>query len=55
MTSTEMIAQWEEKELPMLKEKDFRGDAIRMAYNAFMDGCAYGYYKRKEELIELNP
>ena len=41
-TSTEMIAEWENNELPMLREKDFRGDAERMAYNAFMDGFAKG-------------
>ena len=42
-----MIAEWENNELPMLREKDFRGDAERMAYNAFMDGFAKGLgYKR---------
>jgi len=46
-TSTEMIAEWENNELPMLRDKDFRGDAERMAYNAFMDGFAKGLgYKR---------
>lgn len=46
-TSTEMIAEWENNELPMLREKDFRGDAERMAYNAFMDGFAKGLGYRK--------
>jgi len=47
-TSTEMIAEWENNELPMLREKDFRGDAERMAYNAFMDGFAKGLgYNKK--------
>lgn len=46
-TSTEMIAEWENTELPMLREKDFRGDAERMAYNAFMDGFAKGLGYRK--------
>lgn len=42
ISSTELIKQWEEKELPMLREKDFRGDAERMAYTAFGDGFAFG-------------
>jgi len=42
ISSTELIRQWEEKELPMLREKDFRGDAKRMAYTAFGDGFAFG-------------
>ena len=42
ISSTELIRQWEEKELPMLREKDFRGDAERMAYTAFGDGFAFG-------------
>lgn len=46
-TSTEMIAEWKNTELPMLREKDFRGDAERMAYNAFMDGFAKGLGYRK--------
>lgn len=46
-TSTEMIAKWENNELPMLREKDFRGDAERMAYNAFMDGLAEGLKYRR--------
>ena len=44
ISSTELIRQWEEKELPMLREKDFRGDAERMAYTAFGDGFAFGVY-----------
>ena len=46
-SSTEMIAEWENNELPMLREKDFRGDAERMAYNAFIDGFAKGLGYRK--------
>ena len=42
ISSTELIKQWEAKELPMLREKDFRGDAERMAYTAFGDGFAFG-------------
>ena len=44
ISSTELIRQWEEKELPMLRQKDFRGDAERMAYTAFGDGFAFGVY-----------
>ena len=44
ISSTELIKQWEEKELPMLREKDFRGDAERMAYTAFGDGFSFGVY-----------
>lgn len=47
ISSTELIRQWEEKELPMLREKDFRGDAERMAYTAFGDGFAFGVYVSK--------
>ena len=46
-TSTEMIAEWENNELPVLREKDFRGDAERMAYSAFMDGFAKGLGYKK--------
>ena len=44
ISSTELIRQWEVKELPMLREKDFRGDAERLAYTAFGDGFAFGVY-----------
>ena len=47
ISSTELIRQWEEKELPMLREKDFRGDAERMAYTAFGDGFSFGVYASK--------
>lgn len=47
ISSTELIKQWEEKELPMLRKKDFRGDAERMAYTAFGDGFAFGVYASK--------
>ena len=46
-SSTEMITEWETNELPMLREKDFRGDAERMAYNAFLDGFAKGLGYKK--------
>lgn len=39
--STELIAKWEETKA-MLKEKDFRGDPWRLAYNAFLEGFAKG-------------
>ena len=39
--STQLIAEWE-KEKAVLKQKDFRGDAERMAYNAFLDGLVKG-------------
>lgn len=39
--STQLIAEWE-KEKAVLEQKDFRGDAERMAYNAFLDGFAKG-------------
>ena len=41
-SSTELIRLWEDEVLPMLKEKDFRGDAQRMAYNAYLEGFARG-------------
>lgn len=50
--STELIEMWD-KEEAMLKEKDFRGDEWRLAYNAFMDGFARGtcvkFEKQKEQ------
>lgn len=39
--STQLIAEWE-KEKEVLEQKDFRGDAERMAYNAFLDGFVKG-------------
>lgn len=39
--STQLIAEWE-KEKEVLKQKDFRGNAERMAYNAFLDGFVKG-------------
>ena len=39
--STQLVAEWE-KEKAMLEQKDFRGDAERMAYNAFLDGFVKG-------------
>lgn len=41
-SSTEMLEHWRDKVLPMLREKDYRGDAERMAYNAYLEGCAFG-------------
>lgn len=48
--STQLIAEWE-KEKAVLEQKDFRGDAERMAYNAFLDGFVkgLGLNARKEE------
>lgn len=48
LSSQKMIEMWE-KEHAMLKEKDFRGDAERMAYTSFIDGLAKGYYLRTSE------
>ena len=39
--STQLIAEWE-REKAVLKQKDFRGDAERLAYNAFLDGFVKG-------------
>ena len=39
--SIHLIAEWE-KEKAVLEQKDFRGDAERMAYNAFLDGFVKG-------------
>ena len=39
--SSQLIAEWE-KEKTVLEQKDFRGDAERMAYNAFLDGFVKG-------------
>ena len=46
--STQLIAEWG-KEKAVLEQKDFRGDAERMAYNAFLDGFVKGLgYGRTE-------
>ena len=46
--STELIEFWnEDKE--MLKEKDFRDDAWRLAYNAFMCGFGRGIAVKQEQ------
>ncbi len=37
-----MLEYWEKNVLPMLKEKDFRGNVERMAYNAYLEGCFFG-------------
>ena len=39
--SAQLIAEWE-REKAVLEQKDFRGDAERMAYNAFLDGFVKG-------------
>lgn len=39
--STQIIAEWE-KEKAVLEQMDFRGDAERMAYNAFLGGFVKG-------------
>jgi len=53
--STELIEMWDNEKV-MLKEKDFRDDAWRLAYNAFMDGFARGtcvkFEKQKEPTTE---
>ena len=50
--STQLIEWWhEDKE--MLKEKDFRDDPWRLAYNAFMCGFGRGIAVKKQEQPEL--
>ena len=46
-SSTEMLAEWDKCE-EMLKEKDLRGDPMRYAYHAFLDGMLKGLGFRKE-------
>lgn len=41
-SSIEMLEHWRDKVLPMLKEKDYRDDVERMAYNAYLEGCFFG-------------
>ena len=53
--STELDERWKQ-EKAMLKEKDFRGNEWRLAYNAYLDGFAYGVSIKqkaqpKEELV----
>ena len=52
--STELIEMWH-KEKAMLKEKDFRGDEWRLAYNAFMGGFARGTCVKFEKQKEQKP
>lgn len=52
--STELIEMWD-KEEAMLKEKDFRGDKWRLAYNAFLDGFARGTCVKSEKQKEQKP
>ena len=52
--STELIEMWHD-EKAMLKEKDFRGDEWRLAYNAFMDGFARGTCVKFEKQKEQKP
>lgn len=50
-SSSELIALWEQ-EKKVLKERDFRGEKWRLAYNAFLDGFARGVkVKQKEHQI----
>ena len=44
--STELIAEWHEVK-DILKEKDFRGDQWRLAYQAFMFGFSRGLNTKK--------
>lgn len=46
--SSELIAAWYEAK-SVLQEKDFRGDAWRLAYNAFMFGFAKGLNTKREK------
>ena len=51
--STKLIELWhEDKE--MLKEKDFRDDPWRLAYNAFMCGFGRGIAVNKQEQPEVD-
>lgn len=51
--STQLIEWWhEDKE--MLKEKDFRDDPWRLAYNAFMCGFGRGIAVKKQEQPEVD-
>lgn len=51
--STKLIELWhEDKE--MLKEKDFRDDPWRLAYNAFMCGFGRGIAVNKQEQLEVD-
>ena len=52
--STELIEMWHDEEA-MLKEKDFRGDEWRLAYNAFMGGFAKGTCVKFEKQKEQKP
>jgi len=53
MDSTELIALWHEKK-EILKEKDFRGDQWRLAYNAFLMGFSCGYCDCLEKVMILD-
>jgi len=46
-----MIALWHEKK-EILKEKDFRDDPWRLAYNAFLMGFSCGYCDCKQQRDE---
>ena len=46
-----MISMWH-KEKEILQEKDFRGDAWRLAQRAFMDGLFLAYTKGNDEIRE---
>lgn len=49
--STQLIELWH-KDKEMLKEKDFRDDQWRLAYNAYMCGFGRGVAVKKEESPE---
>ena len=51
--STKLIELWQEDK-EMLKEKDFRDDPWRLAYNAFMYGFGRGIAVKKQEQPEVD-
>ena len=51
--STQLIEWWHEGK-EMLKEKDFRDDPWRLAYNAFMCGFGRGIAVKKQEQQEVD-
>lgn len=51
-TSTQLIDEFNNRELPMLREKDFRGDEERMAYTAYLDGFALGVGIGRDDVLK---
>ena len=51
MDSTELIAAWNERK-EILKEKDFRNDQWRLAFNAFLEGYSVGICDHKEQMMK---